>query len=72
MKLTTDAKNLINGSPACQAELAGLLDVSLYSIQKYVRDNEENNRLTTVAALTVIKKHTKLKQSEILEPVKVQ
>lgn len=66
MKLTKIAiEKILEGDT--RAFLCSGLDVSYHTLQRWIRDNEADGKLTTASALEIIKKQTGLKQSEILE-----
>jgi hypothetical protein len=68
VRLTKKAQDAIaEQSPAIKNELALELDCSENSINRYLRENEDNNDLTKEAALVIIRKRTGLKNSQILE-----
>ena len=71
-RLTQKAINAINDSrPESIKALAAttVLNLSEISINRIIRENEPNGDLTKKAALEVIRKVTRLKDSEILEDV---
>lgn len=68
MKITKSCIEMVRKSPSCQAAIAEALGVSLYTVQKYIRENSEE--LTKAAALDVLMEHTGLTRDEILEKTK--
>lgn len=66
MKLTRIARLAIKGSDDGVQRLADILNVSKQSIRRYLNDENDDN-LTKVAAIEVIKELTGLTQEEILE-----
>ncbi len=67
MKLTQQAISLFHRNNRLRSLLALELDVSAASINRYLDDNENNGRLTTVRAVQVISQETGLSEEEILE-----
>jgi hypothetical protein len=67
MKLTNIAMQAIVQSPGIKLKLALALGCSEGSINRYIRENDDN--LTKAAALEVIRKETGLTDEEILEKV---
>jgi adenosine/AMP kinase len=66
MRLTKQALNVIHQhSPGIKSKLALALNCSESSINRYIRDNDDN--LTKAAALEVIRKVSGLRDEEILE-----
>jgi hypothetical protein len=65
MKLTNIAMQAIVQSPGIKLKLALALGCSEGSINRYIRENDDN--LTKAAALEVIRKETGLTDEEILE-----
>jgi len=66
MKLTNIAiQAIIDHSPGIKLKLALALNCSEGSINRYIRENDDN--LTKAAALEVIRKETGLTDEEILE-----
>ena len=66
MKLTNNALEIIKSNTPLRLNLAGALGKSQYTIDKILRDNEENNDLTKIAALSMIESETGLTINEIL------
>ena len=68
MKLTKLAiESILQHSPGIKSKLALALGCSEGSINRYLRENDDN--LTKAAALEVIRKETGLTDDEILEKV---
>lgn len=68
MKLTKLAiRSILQHSPGIKLKLALALGCSEGSINRYLRENDDN--LTKAAALEVIRKETGLTDDEILEKV---
>jgi len=66
MKLTKQAlQSILQHSPGIKSKLALALGCSEGSINRYIRENDDN--LTKAAALAVIRKETGLTDDEILE-----
>lgn len=65
MRLTELALNMIRRNVRCKNLLALELDVSVFTIGRYIDSNSDN--LTKAAALKVIRDETGLKDEEILE-----
>jgi hypothetical protein len=66
MQLTKAAlKAILDHSPGIKLKLALALNCSEGSINRYIRENDDN--LTKAAALEVIRKETGLSDTEILE-----
>lgn len=61
-KMTTKTRNRI----------ALLLDCSVYTVDRWIKDNEENGDLTKAKVVDIISEETKLTKAKILveEPVK--
>jgi hypothetical protein len=69
MKLTNKAiQAILDHSPGIKSKLALALGCSEGSINRYIRENDDN--LTKAAALEVIRKETGLKDEEILQKEK--
>ena len=66
MKLTAKAIKKISEGDT-RAFLCTALNCSYHTVNRWLRDNEADNKLTTVTALQIIKEKTGLDQSEILE-----
>jgi len=67
MKLTQIAIQKILEKGDTRAFLCAGLNVSYHTLQRWIRDNEVDGKLTTASALEIIKKQTGLSQEEILE-----
>ena len=66
MKLTKLAlQSIVQHSPGIKSKLALALGCSEGSINRYIRENDDN--LTKAAALEVIRQETGLKDDEILD-----
>ncbi|HEX9504038.1 MAG TPA: hypothetical protein VF974_07045 [Patescibacteria group bacterium] len=66
MKLTNIAiQAILKHSPGIKSKLALALSCSEGSINRYIRENDDN--LTKAAALEVIRKETGLREEDILE-----
>ena len=70
--LTTTAIELIQNNPSLRALLEKSLQVSTYTIIRYLRENEPNGDLTKFAALQIIQQETDLKIDDILSEVVVE
>lgn len=66
MKLTDKALGAINNRSVILSLALGLNFTELW-INKLIEANKDNGPLTTVRAISIIKKETGLKQDEILE-----
>ena len=66
MKLTEKAIQAIKDAKNANAKIALALGCSVYTVDRYLKDNDDS--LTKAAALAVIRKVTGLKSKEILEP----
>jgi hypothetical protein len=66
MKLTPKALAAVN-TPDIRRELSRLLHCTEQTIIRYIRKNEPNGYLTTVAAVEMIKQLTTLPEREILQ-----
>ena len=64
-KLSKKALRAIN-TPAIRIDLAGTLKCTERTIIRYIDDNLPDNELTKAAALELMRKHTGLKDNEIL------
>lgn len=64
MRLTEEA---INAVKEIKPDLMKELGCSEGSINRYIRDNESNNPLTTAGALELIRKTSKLTDDVLLE-----
>lgn len=69
MKITDKAKKAM--TPKTKARLALALNCSIYTVDRWIKDNEENGDLTKASAVQIIKEETGLNQDEILEEDKV-
>lgn len=69
MKLTAAAINAL--TVRTRNRLALELDCSVPTVDRWVKDNEENGKLTTAKAVQVISEETGLKPSKILEEERV-
>ena len=67
MKLTTKAIDLIKASTRLKNRLALELEVSGYSVERWIKENNDNDNLTKAQALEIIGEETGLNQSEILD-----
>lgn len=67
MKLTQKALDLVKEETQTKNLLASSLKCSVYTIERWIKDNKENGPLTTFTALEQIKLETGLTQEEILE-----
>lgn len=66
MRLTEYAISLVK-TPEMRRALQTELKKTEQTITRYINDNEENGPLTTAGALTVIRTHTGLTDTQILE-----
>lgn len=66
MKLTRKAKEKLNKNNGAKAKLCAAFDSSYDTIQRWIRDNEEDSKLTTMKALSIIETEIGLTQNEIL------
>jgi predicted transcriptional regulator len=66
MKLSEAALKLIN-TPAIRHELAGVLNRTEQTIIRYIKANMNVGPLTTLVALEVIERMTKLPREEIIK-----
>lgn len=66
MKLTKKAQKVVDKNKALKALLCAEFDSNYDTMQRWVRENKEDSKLTTVKAVTIIEKETGLKQDEIL------
>ena len=71
MRLTNIAIMAIRGCPGLNEELAESLGVSVVTINRYLRTQDDDN-LTKAAALTIIKERLGIPEDQILESVKVK
>jgi hypothetical protein len=71
MKLTPLALRKID-TLETRLKLALLFKVTERRVSQLIKNNQDNGRLTTAAALQVITNETGLKQSQILEETKVK
>jgi hypothetical protein len=69
MKISSIALAKIN-TPAVRHELSGVLQRTEQTIIRYIRANEKNGPLTTLAALEVMERMTDLARAEIIERTK--
>lgn len=68
MKLTKAAIDaILEHTPAIKQELAMTLTCSEGTINRHLRENQDNGDLTKVAALQVIRQRTGLSDEQILE-----
>lgn len=66
MKLTQKAIELVKDQKI-RAQLILALKVTDQTIMRWIKDNQDNGTLTTMAAMDVIRRNTGLGDSEILE-----
>lgn len=67
MKLSNKAISKIK--VRAKNRLALEFDCSVQTIERWIKENEDNGKLTTVKALQVIGEETKLSQAKILDGV---
>lgn len=67
MKIRTDIIERINGRPDLKRELTTALAVHRMSVNRYLRLNKHENKLTTAIALQIIAKSLNVDQNEITE-----
>jgi DeoR/GlpR family transcriptional regulator of sugar metabolism len=65
MQLTAKALKKVN-TVNIRRELSGILQCTEQTIIRYIKKNEKNGMLTTMAAIDIIKKMTLLKEKDIL------
>lgn len=66
MKLTTKAKKKLDGSNKAKARLCAEFDSSYDTVQRWIRENEDDSKLTTVKAVKILEEEIGLPQTEIL------
>jgi hypothetical protein len=66
MKVTSEALEMVKENRDCRNELAFKHKVHSGSIDRWIRDNEENGKLTTALSIEIISRHTKLSKKQIL------
>lgn len=71
MKLKEESIKVVKESRRCINRLAIVFDVHSATIERWLLENEENGRLTTIMAITIISEETGLNQSEILTEAKI-
>lgn len=71
MKLTEEALKAIRASGPCKRELIHKLETSNTSLYRWLDENEENGKLTTVLAVNIISEHCSMTQDQILEQITV-
>lgn len=67
MKLTHKAIHEFKRNSRLKSRLALELDCSIYTLARWIKENQPNNDLTKAIALDVIREETGLLDSEILE-----
>lgn len=65
MKIKKKILEKVNDSTLIKTQLALALGKSVFTVQRYVDDNDDN--LTKASALAVLRKELKLTESQILE-----
>lgn len=65
MKLKTDVLQKVN-KPRVRLELANVLDCTEQTIIRYIKKNEENGPLTSLAAMKTIKKCTGMTTTSLI------
>jgi len=71
MRLTQKAIDAFNRHTKLKTRLALEMGKSVYSVDRWISENEDNGLLTTAKAVQVITEETKLDASEILEEILV-
>lgn len=66
MKLTKKALGIVSKDNGIKAKLCATLDASYFTMQRWLNENKDDSRLTTVAAINLIKEETGLTQEEII------
>jgi hypothetical protein len=67
MKLSLKAINAFKGNNKLRNRLALELGCSVYTVDRWLKDNHDNGDLTKAKSLQVIREETNLVDSEILE-----
>lgn len=67
MKLTQRAIELFRKDTQIKNTLASFFECSVYSVERWIKDNKDNGPLTTVLAIQILEKEIGLTQEEILE-----
>lgn len=67
MKLTKKAIAAFEGATRLKTRLAFEMGKSVYTVDRWVSENEDNGLLTTAKAVQIINEETGLGASEILE-----
>lgn len=57
----------MKGNSRVKNRLALEMNTSVYSVDRWIKENEPNGRLTTVRAVQIIAEEADLSESEILE-----
>lgn len=70
MILTEKAKELIDTRTKTRIALA--MNKSVYSVAKWIKDNDPNGPLTTTAAVQIISEETGIPVNEVLEAEPVE
>jgi len=72
MKLTKKALEVLKGYTRLQNLVALEFGKSVYSVARWISENDENGMLTTAKAVQLIKQESELKDAEILEESEVK
>jgi hypothetical protein len=67
MKLSTSAIEKLKGNTRLKNLLALSANKSIYTIEKWIKENETNGDLTKASLLKIIKVETELSEEQILE-----
>lgn len=70
MRLTQKAIRSFAGATKLKTRLALEMGKSVYTVDRWVLENEDNGFLTTAKAVQVITEETELESSEVLEEIK--
>lgn len=72
MKLTIKALEAIKGNTRLHNLVALEFGKSVYTVSRWISENDDNGPLTTAKAVQIIQKESALKKAEILEESSVK
>lgn len=67
MQITKKAIKLIDDSSGLKVKLCVAFDATYDTMQRWVRENKKDGKLTTIKAITIIEESIGLTQTEILD-----
>lgn len=66
MKLANKAKKLLNENNAAKARLCAAFDASYDTVQRWIRKNDNDSKLTTLKAVRIISEEIRMPEDQIL------